>query len=83
VATLPLQPEWYATHDPDGRLTAAFEQRVRGALVHPSTIVHSGPQLAAQPFSYADAVHFMWDSAVRYSAQFAAVATAPPARSPE
>lgn len=82
VATLPLPPEWQALHDPGGQLVPMFEQRVRAALVRPSTVVHSGSQHAAQAFSYADAVHFMWDSAVRYSAQLAEAATATLARSP-
>jgi hypothetical protein len=75
VATMPLQPEWRALHDPDGQLMAAFEQRVRAALIMPSTLFHAGSQAAAQSLSYADAVHFLWDSAVRYSAHFASIAT--------
>ena len=75
VATFPLQPQWRALHDPDGRLMAAFERQVRAALVMSSTTVFSASETAAQSLSYADAVHFLWDSAVRYSAQLATVAT--------
>lgn len=71
VTTLPLQPEWRALHDPDGQLTAAFERRVRGALAHPSTMFQAGSELAPQSLSYGDAVHFLWDSAKRYSAHVA------------
>lgn len=83
VATLPLQPEWRALHDPGGELVPAFEQRVRAALVHPSTLFHAGSQTIPPSSSYADAVHLLWDSAVRYSAQIAAVAKAALARTPE
>jgi hypothetical protein len=75
VATLPLQPEWRAMYDPDSQLMAAFEQRVRAALVRPSTVFHAGSQMAPLSLSYADGVHFLWDSAVRYSTHFASIAT--------
>jgi hypothetical protein len=71
VATLPLQPKWRAMYDPDSQLIAAFEQRVRATLVRPSTVVHAGSQMAPLSLSYADGVHFLWDSAVRYSEHIA------------
>jgi hypothetical protein len=74
VATFPLQPRWRAIHDPDGQVVATFERRVRGALVHPSTVFHAGSQAALPSLSYADAVHFLWDSAERYSADVADLA---------
>lgn len=74
VATLPLQPEWRARYDPDGQVIAAFERRVEAALVMPSTVLHAGSQAPAQSLSYADAVHFLWESAERYSARLAAFA---------
>jgi hypothetical protein len=74
VATLPLQPKWRDMYDPDGQLVATFERRARGAFVHPSTLFHAGSQAASPSYSYADAVHFLWDSTVRYSANVADLA---------
>lgn len=71
VATLPMQPQWRALYDPDGQIIRAFEQRVRAALVNPTTLLHSGSQVAVQPLAYGDAIHFLWDSAVHYSATLA------------
>lgn len=52
-----------------------FEQRVREALVSPTTLIHAGSQVSVHSFSYGDAVHFLWDSAMRYSANVAEAAT--------
>jgi hypothetical protein len=71
VATFALQPQWQALYDADGQIMAAFERRLRGALVHPSTLFYAGSQMAPPSSSYGDAVHFLWESAVRYSAQVA------------
>lgn len=71
VATLPMQPQWRALYDPAGQVIGAFEQRVRAALVSPTTLLHSGSHVSAQPLSYSDAIHFLWDSAVHYSATLA------------
>jgi hypothetical protein len=75
VATLPLQPQWRALYDPDGRVMDGFEQSVRAALVNPTTLVHAGSQEVVQSLSYGYAVHFLWDSAVRYSANLAEAVT--------
>jgi hypothetical protein len=71
VATLPMQPQWRALYDPDGEVISTFEQRVRAALVSPTTLLQYGSQVAVQALSYGDAIHFVWDSAVRYSASLA------------
>jgi hypothetical protein len=71
VATFPLQPEWRAHFDPDGHLLDAFERRLRASLAASSTVVHSGPRLPSGSFQYGDSVHFLWDSAVKYSLQLA------------
>lgn len=41
---------------------------MRAALVSPTTLLHSGSHVSAQPLSYSDANHFLWDSAVHRSA---------------
>jgi hypothetical protein len=71
VAIFPLQPEWRAHFDPDGQLLGAFERRVRASLGASSTLVHSGLGIPSGSFHYADSIHFLWDSAMKYSVQLA------------
>jgi hypothetical protein len=71
LATFPLQPEWHALYDPDGTLVKAFEERVRTAFRLPSTAFIGAAQTSDESLLHADAVHYTWDAAVRYSAQLA------------
>ena len=71
VATVPLQPEWQARYDPKGTLINSFEERVRSALTAPSTLFIRGSQSATESLRHGDAVHYIWDSAVKYSALLA------------
>lgn len=68
VATIPLQPAWGRKHDPDGRLVRAFEARIQTTVTNASTIVLTGAPATLQ---HADAVHYLWDSAQRYSQHLA------------
>jgi hypothetical protein len=71
VITFPLQPEWRSRYDPQGTFVKSFETRVRSALTAPSTQFISGSQEPSGPLLHADAVHYVWDSAVQYSARLA------------
>ncbi len=67
VATFPLQPDWRAKYSPDRDLVRSFEARIHSALKTPSTLFISGSQVADVSLVHADAVHYVWESAVEYS----------------
>ena len=68
VASFPLQPEWRALYDPTGTFIKTFEERVRTSLRLPSTAFIGGSQTNSESLLHADAVHYTWDAAVKYSA---------------
>ena len=68
VATVPLQPEWQARYDPKRTFINSFEERVQSALTAPSTLFIRGSRSATESLRHGDAVHYIWDSAVKYSA---------------
>lgn len=71
VATFPLQTEWKAKYDPSGELVRSFEERVRSVLAVPSTQLLLGSHERLGSLRHADAVHYLWPSAVEYSAHLA------------
>jgi hypothetical protein len=71
VATFPLQPEWQAKYDLSGELVRSFEERVRAALAAPSTHLLRGSEETFASLQYADALHYVWQSAVEYTAHLA------------
>lgn len=68
VATLPVQPVWQSRYDPTGSFISSFEKRVGSALVAPSTLFIRGSRFATESLQHADAVHYVLDSAIKYSA---------------
>ena len=76
----PLQPEWQAKYDPHGVVIRAFEARIRAALKMPSTQFIPGTEMSYDTLVHADSVHYLWESAVEYSARLADhIATVQPA----
>jgi hypothetical protein len=67
LATVPLAPEWRLKYDPHDALVRWFEARVRAALVAPSTQLLPGKETGLGSLSHADAVHYMWESTVKYT----------------
>jgi hypothetical protein len=80
VTDFPLQPEWRAKYDPRGDVVRSFEARIRAALKMPSTLFLRGTEMASDSLVHADSVHYLWESAVEYSARLAdRIATVQPA----
>jgi hypothetical protein len=80
VTDFPLQPEWRAKYDPRGDVVRSFEARIRAALKMPSTQFLRGTEMASDSLVHADSVHYVWESAVEYSARLAdRIAAAQPA----
>jgi len=71
VTDFPFQPEWQAKYDPRGDVVTAFEARIRAALKMPSTQFLRGTEMASDSLVHADSVHYVWESAVEYSARLA------------
>jgi len=71
VTDFPLQPEWRAKYDPRGDVVRSFEARIRAALKMPSTLFLRGTEMASDSLVHADSVHYLWESAVEYSARLA------------
>lgn len=67
VATIPLQPEWGARYDPDGRLVKSFEAQIKATFRSESTVFLPGSLSPPPALQHADAVHYLWDSARLYS----------------
>ncbi len=78
VTDFPFQPEWQAKYDPRGDVVTAFEARIRAALKMPSTQFLRGTEMASDSLVHADSVHYVWESAVEYSARLAVRIAATP-----
>jgi len=71
VATFPLQPEWRAKYDPHGHIVKSFEERIRATLLMPSTQLLLGTKMEVESLRHADSIHYVWESAVEYTARLA------------
>jgi hypothetical protein len=76
VATVPLQPEWRAKYDPHEHIVKSFEERIRAALLMPSTQLLLGTKMETESLRHADSIHYVWESAVEYTARLTEQITA-------
>lgn len=82
VAATPLHPEWRRRFDPDGRLEAAMDASLRGALAGTGAIYWEGDGAVSESSAFTDAIHLRWSAVADFTRDLGAILLRPSSPKP-